>query len=184
MMTHSNASRRALHAIVSLSLLTPFVSAGPIRWVGDAVSNLNVLSKTRKNMVESSLKRYVCITYSCMNNLLIEFMCSWEMGAASQALLEWRWANLSSTNPNLFPFPDTLPEDYAEDVLHIAETVLSKKDPQATQLTPDGSSADPASEYPTMLGWGVVVDTVADDAANRLGCRGVDCELDDRRQGG
>lgn len=70
---------------------------------------------------------------------------SWEMGAASQALLEWRWSSISSTNPDLFPFPDTLPEDYAEDVLHIAQTVVSKKAPDANTLTPDGSSGDPAS---------------------------------------
>ncbi|TFL05512.1 Six-hairpin glycosidase-like protein [Pterulicium gracile] len=71
---------------------------------------------------------------------------SWELGAATQALLEHSWPDLSVFNPDVFPLPATLPDGYAGDVLDIAKLVVSRMGPNDTTLIDgDGSSADPAS---------------------------------------
>jgi hypothetical protein len=71
---------------------------------------------------------------------------SWELGTATEALLEQEWKDLSVYNPGVFPLPDTLSGGYAGDVLDIAKLVVSRMGPNDVVLIDgDGAAGDPAS---------------------------------------
>ncbi|KAF9045966.1 Six-hairpin glycosidase [Hymenopellis radicata] len=71
---------------------------------------------------------------------------SWELGTATEALLESEWPALSVFNASAFPPPRTLPaSSNASDVLEIAYNVVSTKSSDSLTLVADSAVGDPAS---------------------------------------
>ncbi|KAF8916804.1 glycoside hydrolase family 105 protein [Mucidula mucida] len=71
---------------------------------------------------------------------------SWELGTATEALLEYEWPALSVFNTSAFPPPRTLSaSSNASDVLGIAYQVVSAKSSDSLTLMQNTAVGDPAS---------------------------------------
>ncbi|KAF9057455.1 Six-hairpin glycosidase-like protein [Panaeolus papilionaceus] len=105
--------------------------------VAVALSNLISSEPTFDNQTISRVR----------TNLLDIAHASWEVGTASEALLELSWPELSVFNASAFPPSRHLTGSaFPKDVVQIANDTVSKKPPNTLALLANqGSAADPAS---------------------------------------
>lgn len=77
---------------------------------------------------------------------------SWELGAATQALLEYQYPSFSVYGDDAIPPPSKLPSnENASLVLAITDYVIQTKPPGTLELMVDLAAGDPASTNPPLL---------------------------------
>jgi rhamnogalacturonyl hydrolase YesR len=114
---------------VFLALASQFASAA----FDNTLISSDVLTKARSGLLSSSTH-------------------SWELGTASEALLELENKDLTVFNPDVFPLPDTLPDGYAADVINIAKGVIARMPANASSFDDNnGAAGDPASQGMAVL---------------------------------
>ncbi|KDQ16545.1 hypothetical protein BOTBODRAFT_144610 [Botryobasidium botryosum FD-172 SS1] len=97
------------------------------------------------------------------SNLLRSASHSWELGTATQTLLEYDWAPLSVFSTDAIPPPNPLPSNLnAKNVWDITNRVMSQRDPNSPTLMQDGSAGDPAS-----LGVAIALGYLTDSTSRR-----------------
>ncbi len=118
------------------------------------------LALVKENMIQVSSQRFVvALTFQAVNSRCT----SWELGTATEALLEYEWPALSVFNTSAFPPPRTLSaSSNASDVLGIAYQyaiptpprtpanasfrVVSAKSSDSLTLMQNTAVGDPASK--------------------------------------
>ncbi|KAG8758222.1 hypothetical protein FRC14_000469, partial [Serendipita sp. 396] len=124
-----------LQSLLSLSFATFLVRAN--NGGSDDFYNSNSLERTRVNGLNDT-------TLAKVRTRMLELVhYSWELGTASEALLELEESDLSVYGDKPFPPSRTLSAD--SPIISIAEYVLSIKPPGTLPLMEDGAAGDPAS---------------------------------------
>ena len=127
-----------------LGVLLQLVHSSPVT----SPSGLNdgTVAGVRSNMLQVANARYA---HPLNSNKIKSTFSSWELGTATEALIELEWPFLSVFNKSAFPPPTVLSSaDNANDVLRIAiQTVSMKPYTSMALVAGDNATGDPASEY-------------------------------------